>query len=64
MEYRVLEVRVRQLPTVKVPDDLGDRVAAAAAEGWLVDHIVPVMAKGFFGGSYTDTLLVFLKREG
>ena len=63
MEYRVLEVRVRQLPLVKVPKDLGDEVHAAAAAGWQIDHVVPVMAKGFFGGSYTDTLLVFLKRD-
>lgn len=62
MEYRVIEVRVRQLPTVKLPDDLGQQVSSAAADGWQIDHVVPVMAKGLLGGSYTDVLLVFLKR--
>jgi len=63
MEYRVIEVRVRQLPSVKIPSDLGEEISSAAAQGWQIDRVMPVMAKGFFGGSYTDTLLVFLKRD-
>ena len=63
MEYRVVEVRVRQLPTVKVPDDLGLQIASAATDGWEIDRVVPIMSKGFIGGSYTDSLLVFLKRN-
>ncbi len=63
MEYRVLEVRVRQLPTVKVPVELGDQVSTAAADGWEIDRVVPIMSKGLFGGSYTDSLLVFLRRD-
>ena len=62
MESRVIEVRVRQLPTVKVPDDLGLQISSAAADGWEIDRVVPIMSKGFIGGSYTDSLLVFLKR--
>jgi len=63
MEYKVMQVRVRQLPTVKVPDDFGEQISAAAAEGWQIDHVVPITAKGFVGGSYTDSMLVFLKRD-
>ena len=63
VEYKVLEVRVRQLPTVKIPNDLGPQLDAAAREGWEIDHVVPIMAKGILGGSYTDSLLVFLRRR-
>ena len=63
MEYRVVQVQVRQFPTVKVPEDLGTEVSAAAADGWEIQHVVPIMSKGLIGGSYTDSLLVFLKRE-
>lgn len=63
MEYRVMQVRVRQIPSVRVPDNLGADIDAAAADGWQVDRVVPIMAKGLLGGSYTDSLLVFLKRD-
>lgn len=63
LEYKVLEVRVRQLPSVKLPNDLGPQLDEATREGWEIDHVVPVMAKGLLGGSYTDSLLVFLKRH-
>lgn len=61
-EQKVLEVRVRQLPSVQVPVELGEQVEQAAADGWEVQHVVPILAKGMLGGSYTDTLLVFLRR--
>lgn len=63
MEYRVLEIRVRHLPTIKVPPDLADHISAAAAEGWEIDRVVPIMATGWIGGSYTELLLLFLKRN-
>jgi hypothetical protein len=63
VEYKVLEVRVRQLPTVKIPNDLGPQLDAAARESWEIDHAVPIMAKGILGGSYTDSLLVFFSRR-
>ncbi|MCK5942382.1 MAG: hypothetical protein KAI24_10465 [Planctomycetes bacterium] len=62
-ETKVLEVRIRQLPTVKVPESLGEDVERAAADGWRIDQVVPILAKGLLGGSYTDTLLVFMSRE-
>lgn len=61
-EYRVLAVRVRHLPSVQVPADLGRSVEALAADGWELDHTVPIQAKGLLGGSYTDTVLRFFRR--
>ena len=49
--------------SVKVPAELGEQISAAAADGWEIDRVVPVMTKGFIGGSYTDSLLLFLKRD-
>lgn len=62
-EYKVLQVKIRTLPSVKVPDNLGADVEAAAAEGWQLDHCIPIMAKGLLGGSYTDSLLLFFRRQ-
>ena len=61
-EYKVLEVKVRSFPATAAPPELGIRMDEAAADGWQLDHCVPVMAKGFIGGSYTDSILLFLRR--
>lgn len=63
LEYKVLDMKVRNLPSTKVPENLGASVDAAGADGWELDKCVPIMAKGLFGGSYTDSVLLFFRRE-
>jgi hypothetical protein len=58
-----MQVRIQTMPTVKVPEDLGAQVDASAAEGWELERCIPIMAKGMIGGSYTDSLLLFFRRE-
>ncbi len=48
----------------KLPEDLGERVDELGADGWELDRAVPILSKGwaFFGGSYTESLLLFFRR--
>jgi hypothetical protein len=61
-DYKILQVRIRQIPTVALPGDTEEVIAKHAASGWVVETVVPLMCKGLLGGSYTDSVLVFLKR--
>jgi hypothetical protein len=61
-EYKILEIQVRRLLGIKVPEELGIRVDQLANEGWELDHSIPIMSKGFLGGSFTESVLLIFRR--
>jgi hypothetical protein len=65
-EYKVIEVRVRRIIVSSVSEDIGVKLDEYGADGWELIRVLPIIQKGwlFFGGSFTDRVLLFFKRQG